>query len=358
MRKGLVLLVIAVLFTAAFPAGTTFAQTKPTKTIADIVVESAGAKDKPEFTVLLAAVKAADPMFLEMLSSKDETMTVFAPTDAAFTALLKALNLKAEDLLKNTALLNVVLAYHVVPGAAFDAKTVTAAKGAVVGTHLPEHVLAIDVVGGKVKINKSTVVKADVLAVNGIVHVIDTVLVPDDAMELAKAVSDMMAATPAATADAMAAKPMSIAETVVGAASAKDKPEFTVLLAAVKAADPAVLKALSSDGMYTVFAPTDAAFGAAIKALKTTPEKLLADKGLTGILLYHVVPGEISAKTLVAAIGKTGVKVVTLSGKILSFNLKDGKVSINGTSTVVATDLEATNGIIHVIDGVLLPPAK
>jgi uncharacterized surface protein with fasciclin (FAS1) repeats len=351
MRKSSLLLIIAALFIATLPSAVSFAQGKPTKTIAEIVVESASAKNKPQFTILLAAVKAADPMFLNKLSDKESNMTVFAPTDAAFGDLLKALNMKADDLLKNTALLDVVLAYHVVPGVALNAKSVIAAKGAIVGTALPEHVLAIDVVGGKVKINDSTVVTPDVMAANGVVHVVDKVLVPADAIDLAKAMSATMTATP----DAMAAKPMSIAETVVGAAGAKDKPEFTVLLAAVKAADPSVLKTLSNDGSYTVFAPTDAAFAAALKKLNLTAEKLLASKDLTGILLYHVVPGHISSKTLVAAIGKAGVKVVTLSGGILSFNLKDGKVVINDDSTVVKTDIEATNGTIHVIDGVLLP---
>jgi uncharacterized surface protein with fasciclin (FAS1) repeats len=137
MRKFSLLLITASLFIAALPSATSFAQTKPTKTIAEIVVDSASAKDKPEFTVLLAAVKVADPMFLQKLSDKDSSMTVFAPTDEAFMALLKALNMTADDLLKNTALLNVVLAYHVVPGVGLDAKTVIAAKGAVVGTALP-----------------------------------------------------------------------------------------------------------------------------------------------------------------------------------------------------------------------------
>src|SRR5689334_6806086 len=141
MRKITLLLLAALLFVAALPKPS-LAQDKPTKTIAELVVDAAGAKDKPEFTVLLAAVKAADPMFLKVLSDKEASMTVFAPTDAAFAALLKALNVKAEDLLKNTALLNVVLAYHVVPGIQLDAKAVTGASGAVVGTALPENVLA------------------------------------------------------------------------------------------------------------------------------------------------------------------------------------------------------------------------
>jgi transforming growth factor-beta-induced protein len=354
MRKLSLLLVIAALIIAALPSTPSFAQDKPTKTIADIVVESAGAKDKPEFTVLLAAVKAADPMFLQVLSDKDRSLTVFAPTDAAFQDLLKALNVSADDLLKNTALLNVVLAYHVVPGVALEAKTVAAANGAVVGTALPEHVLTIAAEGGKVMINKANVAAADVIAANGVVHVIDSVLVPEDAMELAKIVSDAMVATP----DAMAAAPKSIAETVVAAAGDKAQPEFATLLAAVKAADPAVLKTLSNAGEYTVFAPTDAAFGAALKALNLTAEQLLADKSLTGILLYHVVPGHISAATLVAAIGESELKVVTLSGGLLTFTVKDGKVMINGSSTVVTTDIAASNGVVHVIDGVLLPSSN
>jgi transforming growth factor-beta-induced protein len=346
MRKPIALLVsIVLLLTLAAPV---MAQDKPTKTIADIVAESASAQNKPEFTILLAAVKAAGPMFLQKLSDPESTMTAFAPTDAAFGELLKALNMSADDLLANKALLDVVLAYHVVPGIALDAQSVIAAKGAVVGTALPEHVLAIDVVDGSVKINDATVVTPDVMAANGVVHVIDKVLVPADAMELASA------ATPEATTP----QPVSIAETVVNAASSKDKPEFTTLLAAIKAADPAVLKTLSADGPYTVFAPTDAAFAAALQSLNLTAEQLLASKDLTNILLYHVVPGHISSKTLVAAIGTTGVKVVTLNGGLLSFNIKDGKVVINDSSTVVTTDIEASNGVIHVIDGVLLPPAQ
>jgi transforming growth factor-beta-induced protein len=349
MRISIALFIsIVMLLALAVPA---MAQDQPTQTIADIVVATASASDNPEFTILLAAVQAADPMFLQKLSDPESTMTVFAPTDAAFGELLTALNMSAEDLLANKALLDVVLAYHVVPGVALDAKSVVAADGAVVGTALPEHVLSISVMGDSVEINDATVVTADVMASNGVVHVIDKVLVPADAMDLASAMSTTAP-------DAMATEPVSIAQTVVNAASATDNPEFTTLLAAVQAADPAVLKTLSSDGSYTVFAPTDAAFAAALQALNLSAEQLLASPDLTGILLYHVVPGHISSTTLVAAIGTMGVKVVTLSGSLLSFNIVDGKVVINEGPTVVATDIEASNGVIHVIDGVLLPPTE
>ena len=90
--------------------------------------------------------------------------------------------------------------------------------------------------------------------------------------------------------------------------------------------------------------------------LEHIAEQLLASPDLTGILLYHVVPGHISYMTLVAAIGDTGVKVVTLSGGLLSFNIVDGNVVINDGPRVITTDIEASNGVIHAIDKVLIPP--
>lgn len=330
----------AVLALSVIPA---FAQDEP-GTIADIVVASTEA-ETPEFTVLLAAVAAADPMFLEALSSEG-SWTVFAPTDAAFTALLEELGLTAEELLANTDLLNAVLAYHVVPGA-FDAASVVALDGAVIGTLLPEMPLAISVMGESVMVNASTVVAADVAASNGIVHVIDTVLVPAlDGME------EPM--------EMMEEPTLSIAETVVASTEA-DAPQFTVLLAAVAAADPSILDMLTNGGPYTVFAPTDEAFAAALEALGLTAEELLADtETLNAVLAYHVVPGTFSAATVVAAAGgsEEGVNVATLlPGTTVNVSLDGESVKVND-ATVVATDVYATNGVIHVIDAVILPPME
>lgn len=351
MRKFSVLFAVVALLIAAVSVVPAFAQDEPTQTMAEIVTSMAGSADAPEFTTLLAAVQAADPAFLEALSDPDRTMTVFAPTDAAFADLLAGLNMTAEDVLANKSLLDAVLAYHVVPGVALNAESVAAADGAVVGTVLPEHVLTISAADGSVMINDATVVTADVMASNGIVHVIDKVLVPSDVMDVVASMDSMMEATE----DPMATAPVSIADTVVASASAADSPEFTTLLAAVQAADPAVLATLSNSGSYTVFAPTDAAFTAAIESMNATAADLLANPELTNILLYHVVPGHISSTTLVNAIGDGELKVVTLSGGLLTFKVVDGKVVINDGPAVVTPDVEASNGIIHVIDGVLMP---
>jgi uncharacterized surface protein with fasciclin (FAS1) repeats len=156
----------------------------------------------------------------------------------------------------------------------------------------------------------------------------------------------------------MAAPAVSIAETVVGTANAEAK-EFTTLLAAVTAADPMILSELSNGGPYTVFAPTDAAFEAALAALNVTAEQLLADMDmLTSVLAYHVIPGEFKAATVVAATANGEVKLATaLAGQALTVSQTEGQVKVNET-TVVQTDIIASNGVIHIIDGVLMPPAN
>ncbi|MBK8027636.1 MAG: fasciclin domain-containing protein [Chloroflexi bacterium] len=133
-------LTIAVLVMAAlFMVAPSFAQDEP-GTIADIVVASTTA-ETPEFTILLAAVSAADPAVLELLSNPEANVTVFAPTDAAFAAALEALGVSAEDLLADTAMLTNILLYHVVPGS-FAAEAVVALDGALIGTMYPETALS------------------------------------------------------------------------------------------------------------------------------------------------------------------------------------------------------------------------
>jgi uncharacterized surface protein with fasciclin (FAS1) repeats len=144
----------------------------------------------------------------------------------------------------------------------------------------------------------------------------------------------------------------SIADVVVSAASG-DQPEFTTLLAAVQAAG--LTDTLAGEGTFTVFAPTDAAFAAAFAALGIEPAALLADTDtLTSILTYHVLGSVAMAADVV---GLDGQEVTTLNGAPIRISIVDGKVLLNDTIQVIVTDIEASNGVIHVIDGVLLPPA-
>ena len=125
---------------------------------------------------------------------------------------------------------------------------------------------------------------------------------------------------------------------------------FTTLVAALKAAD--LVTALQGKGPFTVFAPTDDAFA---KLPAGTVEALLKDKTkLAAILTYHVISGNVLAADVIAA---KEVQPKTLNGATLDIKVVDGKVHVN-TATVTAADIHASNGTIHVIDTVVLPPAE
>ena len=137
-----------------------------------------------------------------------------------------------------------------------------------------------------------------------------------------------------------------IVDTAVGAG------KFKTLVAAVKAAG--LVETLKGEGPFTVLAPTDEAFA---KLPEGTVESLLKPENkdkLVAILTYHVIPAKAMAADVVKLDGKS---VKTVQGGEVKVEVVDGTVKINGAK-VIATDIEATNGVIHVIDTVILPPAK
>ena len=255
------------------------------------------------FNTLVKAVKAAD--LVDTLKGKGP-FTVFAPTDDAFAAVpADTLN----GLLADKAALTKVLTYHVVPGriTAADAMKADWAK-TVMGQSL-----RIESGSNGVMIDGARVIKADIETSNGIIHVIDTVVLPRK----------------------------DIVDTAVAAGS------FKTLVTAVKAAD--LVETLKGKGPFTVFAPSDSAFA---KLPAGTVENLVKNKpALTGILTYHVVPGRILSTDL-----KVGsVMPATANGQKLNVTkTRDGKVTVNGAN-VVSADILCGNGVIHVIDAVVLP---
>jgi transforming growth factor-beta-induced protein len=143
--------------------------------------------------------------------------------------------------------------------------------------------------------------------------------------------------------------------TVVDVAVAS--PDHTTLVAAVTEAG--LVETLSGEGPFTVFAPTNAAFEAALESLGLTAEELLASPDLSGILTYHVVPGKLMAADVLAAVEAGGgtATVETVNGATIDVTVMDGTVMLNGAASVAVADLEAGNGVVHVIDAVILPPA-
>jgi transforming growth factor-beta-induced protein len=285
------------------------------------------------FSTLVAAVQAAG--LAETLSG-DGPFTVFAPTDDAFAALPEGI---VDALLRpeNQDTLAKILTYHVVAG---EVRSTDIAPGDVETVEGQTIALATD---DGVTVNGANVIAADVDASNGVIHVIDAVLLPPDVdpAALLAGADDMDEATEGMEGDMdEAADANTIVDVAVEAGT------FETLVAAVTAADLA--EVLSGDGPFTVFAPTDEAFAALPEGLV---EALLLPENkdiLVQILTYHVVSGEVLAADI-----EDG-DVETVEGQTIELSTEDG-VTVNGVN-VVAADVMASNGVIHVIDGVLLPP--
>lgn len=321
MRKIIALLVSSVLLLAlAVPV---IAQDE--KDIVDVAVENGS------FTTLVAAVQQAE--LVDALKAEGP-YTVFAPTDDAFAALLEETEMSAEDLLGAENLSDILL-YHVVEGE-FNAAAVIELVGDadyVLVDTLAGIPVKVSVDMGNVYINDAMVALPDVEASNGVIHVVDSVIMPPS-----KTITDI----------------------VVESAGMEEGAEFTVLLAAVSEAELA--ETLSGEGPFTVFAPTDAAFATALEALGITAEDLLASEDLAGILLYHVVGGEeaLYSNDVAAALaeaGEEGLMVETLNGASFTVTADEDGIYVDGAQIIV-TDILASNGVIHVIDAVILPPAE
>jgi len=270
----------------------------PPPSVVEIIASS------PVHNILETAVLAAG---LETALSGEGPFTVFAPTDFAFAALpdgtIDALLADPQGILTD------ILLYHVAGANALstdlsDGQTITTLNGKDV---------TVTINSNGVFINDAQVVFADIVASNGVVHVIDAVLTP-----------------PTTT----------VVDVIV------DSPVHNTLEAVVLAADLA--GTLSGEGPFTVFAPTDDAFAAlpagTIDALLADPQGLL-----TEILLYHVVGAEVLSSDL-----SDGQTAMTLNGQDLTVSITNDGVFINDAQVIVA-DIVTDNGVVHVIDAVLLP---
>ncbi len=168
----------------------------------------------------------------------------------------------------------------------------------------------------------------------------------EDSATTAAPATTVAAAAPTTTASAMAEEPGTIVDVAVGAG------DFTVLVEAVQAAG--LVETLSGPGPFTVFAPTDAAFADALTTLGITKEQLFADtENLKTILTYHVVAGEVMAADVMTMDGED---VPTVAGPTVRVTI-DGETVMINDAKVTTADIAASNGVIHVIDKVLLPPS-
>ena len=255
-------------------------------------------------------------------------LTVFAPTDDAFADLVASNDAfsSAADILALTNLGD-ILQYHVL-NTEVDAMSAIALAGNTTTPLLTTEQLAISYDDPNLYINTSKVIVADVDASNGIVHAIDKVLLPPSA-------------------NALSNTDVTIGALVTSLAGASNDAEFSTLLAALQ--QESLDTALVSTGPFTVFAPTDAAFA----AIGTLTEVLALD-GLDDILSQHVING--SAIDSISAYAANGMAVATLrAGTSLNISIEMGALMV-GNAQVITTDIETSNGVIHVIDAVITSP--
>lgn len=277
------------------------------KTIVDL------AASDNQFSTLVAALTKAD--LVSTLESAGP-FTVFAPNNEAFS---KAGITDLSGLSKEA--LTPILTSHVISGEVMS-DDVSSGKASTVNA---QNDIYLSVNNQGVFINgKIKVITTDLDASNGVIHVIDNVIVPPS---------------------------KSLVEIAL------DDPNFSELVSLVQAADPAVVAALSnaSENGLTVFAPTNAAFE---KLYQITPKSTLTDPSnralLTSVLLYHVVPGRVFSPDLL----NIGAPVATAESTTVAFDLNGGAKVVgktSGNSNITAANILATNGVIHVIDTVLLP---
>jgi transforming growth factor-beta-induced protein len=249
----------------------------------------------------------------------DGPFTVFAPTNEAFAALLASEGVADLDALiakLGAETVTNILRYHVV-------NRLERAADLTDGEELPTlqgEVITVGVSGSTVTLNgTATVTTPNIEASNGVIHLIDTVLLPPslvpDIVELAQAT-----------------------------------PDLSILVEAVVAAG--LVDTLKGPGPFTVFVPTNAAFEALLTELEITKEELLARDDLADILTYHVANDEVLADDL-----SDGQTIPTVQGEDIVVDITESVVTLNGISEVTATDIQASNGVVHLINAVLLPPA-
>ena len=254
---------------------------------------------------LAAAVTAAG--LVQTLKGKGP-FTVFAPTDAAFAAIQSDVDMLLMP--ENKSKLAKILTCHVVSG---KLKAADLRDGQILTT-LDGTKLNVTISNGTIRVGDANIITKDVDASNGVIHMIDKVILP--------------------------AKPK--AKDIVEIASESAK----TLAAAVTAAG--LVETLQGTGPFTVFAPTDAAFA----AIQKDVDNLLMPENkakLTNVLTYHVVSGKAMAADL-----QDGQELTTVQGSKLKVSIKNGKVMINGANVITA-DVPASNGVIHLIDKVMMP---
>lgn len=308
MKSSLIVWMLAVLLGFTFIAceeEETMDKPNAEKTVAEI------AADDAQFSTLVGALERVN--LVDVLNGAGP-FTVFAPTNAAFEALGVDLSTLSDEALTE------ILLYHVFGGASIRAQDIGEGQTYLgmatnTGPNSTNLSLLVENDGSKVTINGNINVTAtDITGNNGVIHVVDQVIMPLD---------------------------------IVGHAAANSN--FTTLVGALGTANGDLVSVLSGEGPFTVFAPLNSAF----EQISDVVAGLNADQ-LAAVLTYHVVGGNVRSSNL-----SDGLSVTTVNGDTFTVNISGSGVTITDAegeiANVLLTDVQATNGVIHVLDKVILP---
>lgn len=300
----------------------------PVEPAAGTIVEIATGAN-PEFSILVDLIVLAN--LVDVLSGPGP-FTVFAPTNAAFAEVI--VDIDALDQL-DPDIITEILTYHVVPG------TIAAANitDGLLLTTVQGETIEFRVNDGVATVNDEGILVTDVPASNGVIHVISGVMFPKSVLV---EVADEELAEEGAPATADESEP-----TIVDLAVSE--PDLSILVGLVTGAG--LVPTLSGEGPFTVFAPVNAAFFELLNTLGLDATQLgtLDPSVIAGVLSYHVVSGTVLASDIT-----DGLTLPTVQGGTITFAVTDAGVTVNGEQ-IIATDLAGSNGVVHKIDGVLIP---
>jgi len=289
----------------------------PEDFVAQTIVQIAASN--PNFSTLVAALSKPELQDL-FAAANDPTqdLTVFAPTNAAFDATLEVLGKESIDDIP-VELLREIVTYHLLGTAVFSDQLT---DGAEVPTLLEDETITVDLTDDGVNLNnQAEVIQADIQAANGVIHAIDGVLLPSYVVYSLGTVAEVVLF----------------------------EKDFTLLASALRRTD--LLETVATTDNITVFAPDNAAFVAA--GFSSVDLDALTDEVLTQVLQYHVL----GARVLSSELPESGIATTLMGENIYLGYLFAGRVLINGLTEIKAVDIEKSNGVIHVINRTLVPPA-
>jgi uncharacterized surface protein with fasciclin (FAS1) repeats len=349
MRRSIFLLVAMLMLTISVSQA-------QSPTLLDIINQNS------RYSTLADAIVAADPVVAERLSSAGAT-TIFAPTNQAFLNLAGVFDYSLDALLADTDLLTEILLYHMLDGTQTSTALI-ALDGRIIRTLLENTAMQIVLDNGTIRLNGVSRVASpfDQSASNGILHTAADMIYPFGMETRLEALSGITVTTPRPTRTPVATPNVFASGNTIAGRLVAD-PLYSTLVEIVSVASPETVDLLNGEDEYTLLAPTNSAFDNLFFSLGITIEEALEmPELLEQIVLYHIIEGVVTSDDILALIEEEETLETIFDNGTFVESIRvalDGndRIVLNEVVRVTIADLEATNGVIHNLNNVLLPQA-